>query len=117
MKVTKTWEAKIFVGLRAGYSDKLYDISKLLGVCQGYCNEIGWCVTVTPTTFIYKNGNEEGAIVGIIDYPRFPSNKDELTKRCIELAKMMMKATEQLRVTVVFPDDTVLLEAESEVNG
>ena len=37
----KTWEAKIYVGLRKGYTSKLFDITKLMGVCQGYFNHVG----------------------------------------------------------------------------
>lgn len=110
----KTWEAKIYVGLRKGYTSKLFDITKLMGVCQGYCNHVGWCVTVTPTTFIYKNGNEEGVIVGIIQYPNNPTDKGILMNQTLELAEMLMVASEQLRVTVVTPEITVMLEAPVE---
>ena len=123
MNDLKTWEAKIYVGLRKGYTEKVFDITKLMGVCQGYCNDIGWCVTVTPTTFIYKNGNEEGIIVGIINYPRFPLYLDELHKRTAILAKLLMEASEQFRVTIVYPKATIVVEAstsptiEEENNG
>jgi SAM-dependent methyltransferase len=36
------------------------------------------CVTVTPTNFIYCGGQEDGVIIGIRNYPRFPKTEDEI---------------------------------------
>ena len=35
---------------------------------QKYCDEVGLCVTVTDTWFIYKDGNEPGLIIGFISF-------------------------------------------------
>lgn len=41
---------------------------------QDYVDDVGLCVTVTPTEFVYTGGCEPGIVVGLVNYPRFPSN-------------------------------------------
>lgn len=108
-----TWQAQIFCGLRVGYTEEILSIEKVYRTCQEYVDEDGWCVTITPTKFIYKNGYEPGAIIGIIDYPRFPSHHQNLKNRTVELAKRLLVKLEQLRISIVFPDETIMLEKEN----
>ncbi len=54
------------------------DIAAATDYARQYCNEKGLCVTMTPTSYIYTNGQEAGFIVGLINYPRFPSTSEEL---------------------------------------
>jgi len=110
MMRTSTWEAKIYCGLQAGYSGRLLSIERIKKVCQEYCDDIGWCVTVTPTTFIYKEGNESGAVIGIINYPRFALSENTLKERTFTLAELLLTELEQLRISIVLPDETVMLE-------
>ena len=58
-KTTETLTAKIYLRLKEGYSDKIHDLEEVKDFLQEYCNTVGLCVTVTPTTFIYKDGREE----------------------------------------------------------
>ena len=123
MKSLKTFTATIYVGLKDTDKDNeskerdesynsLYDINDLKDVCQKYCDKVGFCVSFTPTKFIYTNGNEPGVIVGIIQYPRFPKPESEIKEKCIELAKLLMKQANQYKVSIVFTDETVMLERE-----
>ena len=113
-KVVPTWQAQLFLGLRAGYSDVIFSVDEVYRICQEYVDRIGWCVTVTPTKFIYKGGHEPGVIIGVIDYPRFPNNHNILRERIIELAKSLLAELGQFRVSIVFPDETIMLEKEDE---
>jgi len=113
-KTVPTWQAQIFCGLRIGYTEEILSIEKIYRTCQKYVDEIGWCVTVTPTKFIYKGGHEPGAIIGIISYPGFPSPHSELKNRVIELANRLLVELKQFRVSVVFPGITFMLEKENE---
>ena len=106
---TKTYWAKIHVGLRPGYKSPPLSIDIVHTVCQGFVNKIGWCVTVTPTEYIYKDGSEPGAVVGIINYPRFPLPKRKIRKQTLELAGLLLTICRQNRVSVVFPNKTVML--------
>ena len=118
MKTVPTFTATIYVGLK--YTDNrttddfnlIYDHELLRSVCQKYCDETGFCVTYTETDYIYTKGKEPGAIVGIINYPRFPSDAKTLRERAITLAKLLQKASNQYKVTIVMPNETVMIERE-----
>ena len=112
MKKVTTYTAQIYVGLRVGYGGEIHSIELVEWLCQDYVNEIGWCVTVTPTSFYYKNGEEPGAIIGAINYPRFPITKTDFKKRVMKLAGTLLIELKQLRVSIVFPDETVMLEKD-----
>ena len=70
------------------------------------CYREGLCVTVTPTTFIYTAGEEEGVVIGFQNYPRFPSEPRKILQRAKELAVEVMKATCQRTSLIVAPDST-----------
>ena len=114
MKEIETWTASIHIGLRKGYGGQIGTAYAVQDICQEFCDSYKWCVTVTPTLFVYESGklrgNEPGAIVGIMQYPRFPLDIKELKTRTLALARILMKATNQYRVSIVFLDKTVMLE-------
>ena len=112
MKKVTTFTANIFVGLREGYDGDCRSIDEVRCLCQDYVNEIGWCVTITPMEFIYKDGSEPGVNIGIINYPRFPSTRGQINERTLNLAKKLLIEFKQHRVSIVFSDETVMLESE-----
>lgn len=67
--------------------------------CQRWCKK-GLCVTVTPTTYVYKYGAESGVVVGLINYPRFPSTQAELEEEARALALFLMDELSQGSCTV-----------------
>jgi hypothetical protein len=71
---------------------------------------VGLCVTVTDTLFVYVHGSEPGLIVGLINYPRFPDTPEGIEGKALALAESLMRVCRQIRVSVVFPDKTVMLE-------
>jgi hypothetical protein len=73
-------------------------------------------LTVTPTNFVYKNGQEPGVIVGLIDYPRFPSNSDEIRKRAIEIGELLLHRFSQMRLSIVCPDITMTIFNDKDFN-
>lgn len=87
----------------------LHSVSEVERVCQEYCDEKGFCVSVTPTKYIYTRGNEPGVIVGVISYPRFPSDNGELRRRALELAEKLRTACGQYKVSVMMPSEVVML--------
>ncbi len=112
MKTEKSWWANIYVGTYCKDTQEQFSIERLRWIAQDYCNEIGFCVTFTPTEFIYTNGSEPGAIVGCIQYPRFPMADTVNKDRAIALAKRLMESTKQCRVSIVMPDEVVMLSKE-----
>ena len=109
MTVVDTYTATIYVGTSETGLWSKEPIRKAKSICQKYCDTVGLCVTVKQVTFIYSNGTEEGVEVGLINYPRFPSNKQTLQMHAVTLAKLLKKELEQKRVSVVFPDNTYMI--------
>jgi len=111
----KTFYANIWLGLRNGYDGEVSDLQAVKNICQDYV-EKGLCVTVTKTDFIYTGGNEPGVVIGLINYPRFPTEDRLVVEDACRLADILMKALEQFRCTVVTPETTILLENEDKIN-
>jgi len=110
MKSVETITAKIYLGLKEGYTGIIHTLSELKDFLQEEINKGGLCVTVTPTTFIYTNGREDGAIIGFINYPRFPKTKEELEKTSERIALLCKEKYKQKRVSIEYQDRTVMLE-------
>lgn len=83
------------------------DYAKALELCRAYCDETGFCVTVTPTAYVYTGGQEAGVIVGLINYPRFPSEPHAIWHRADELGKRLRVGLGQESYTIQAPDKTV----------
>lgn len=122
-KSLPTFEAKIYVGLRKRYTETLCKPIQVWNICQ-YAVAKGWCLTYTPTEFIYTPtyttgsnccaGSEPGYIIGAINYPRFPVEVALLKERVLDLARMLLVELDQTRISVVFTDETVMLEQNEE---
>jgi hypothetical protein len=82
------------------------DIAQAKQIIRGFCWARGWCVTVTPTAYIYSGGEESGFIVGIENYPRFPSTLDELTGKAKELAERLAVLLFQKSYMICTPKTT-----------
>ena len=110
----ETYWARIFVGFRPGYEPR-YDIGKARERAEEIIRAVvnkGLCVTITPTEFRYKDGYESGIIVGLINYPRFPSAPEEIRAKALSLAESLREELQQIRVSVMFPDETIMIGGE-----
>ena len=116
MKVTDNHEATIWLGLREGYTETYHGSQEVAETIQKWCTEKKQCVTMTPTSYIYVDGQEPGLIIGFINYARFPYSKAEIRNRAIELGELLMKRCKQYRISVTFyptnPGRSMLLENE-----
>jgi hypothetical protein len=106
MKIEKTFTATIYVGRKVRYDGRVHRLDAIRKALSAYVNEVGLCVTLTETEFIYSNGGEMGVAVGLINYPRFPSEPVKVRAHALKIAEMLMKVCEQMKVTIVFPDAT-----------
>ena len=109
-KSLETITAKIYLGLREGYTEKVHTLDEVKDFLQQYVNKVGLCVTVTPTTFVYKDGREDGAVIGLINYPRFPTTREKLKQTAEEIAGLCKTKYNQNRVSIEYQDETVMLE-------
>ena len=94
------------------YWVKLYlsgPIDQAKQVLRDECFREGLCVTIEPTTFIYTGGEESGYVVGLINYPRFPTDKTKIWDRAFKMAQFLMRSTYQHSALVQDPNRTVWL--------
>lgn len=75
-------------------------------VCREFCFEQGLCVTVEQVAYVYTGGEEAGVRVGLINYPRFPTEKSLLRNTAMALAVRLMEALCQHSYSIVGPDET-----------
>lgn len=97
MKTATTYQVTIYI---AG------DVATIRQVAREFCYERGDCVTITPTSFIYTGGEEEGAAIGLVNYPRFPSSTFQLWSRAEELAQLLLPRCNQRSCSLVGTDET-----------
>jgi hypothetical protein len=76
------------------------DIAQAEQVCREYCFKAGLCVTVTPTQYIYTGGQEAGFAVGLINYPRFPTDASALQIHAEHLGLQLMERLCQHSFTI-----------------
>ena len=108
MKTVPSFNIQIWLGLREGYTDKVHTIDEVYDECKKIC-AIGNCVTVTPTRFIYKDGWEDGVVIGLINYPRFPKEKQRLIYDSWGIANRLQEKFNQIRVSITTPEKTYTL--------
>lgn len=104
-KTAPTWNVTIHM---AG------DITLAGQVIQRYAADHGMCVTLTPQSFIYTAGREEGFAVGFINYPRFPAEFEEITDRARALAAKLMVELGQHSYSIVTPKETIWISRRPE---
>lgn len=114
--MSPTYNATIYCGFKPGYEDIDIDsrwierqMVRAEAICQDYCNEVSFGVTVEPVKFFYKNGWEHGVKVGLINYPRFEPGKEAIREHALQIGKMLKEIFEQHRVSIVFSDVTVMI--------
>lgn len=75
-------------------------------IVRASCLEKGLCVTVDPTNYIYTGGEETGYVVGLINYPRFPAQQQEIEKRATKLLHDLLAGTYQQSALLMMPQYT-----------
>lgn len=107
--IQKTYKADIYVGLKEGYDGYVADMDDVLAFVKKICNGFKIGVTLTTTRFVYVDGDEPGIIVGLINYPRFPSTPEEIKDKALRIASVLAEKYKQERVSIVCTDETIML--------
>ncbi len=110
MKTKKGFNVQVWCGLKERDTNIVHTLEEAKAICQNFVDDVGECVSVTPTEFIYTNGNENGFVVGFIQYPRFPRKKKEIKSRAIQLAALLMLKLNQYKVTITTQHKSYMLE-------
>lgn len=82
------------------------DLETAKATCRRFCDMIGLCVTVSPTTYIYTGGQEDGVRVGLINYPKYPAEPEHIRSKAFQLAWVLRGSLGQQSFSVVTPDET-----------
>ncbi len=90
-KIGSSFYADIYI------SGKPWDVRK---ICTEYVKR-GACLSLFPCDFIHTDGDEDGFMIRLINYPRFPEKSDDIERSAIELAKELIEACKQLSASVV----------------
>jgi len=83
-------------------------------IIRAECLRGGLCVTVEPTTFIYKGGEEAGYVVGMVNYPKYPESQSEIIGRARGLMMKLLEGTFQHAAMLMTPDITEWVDKEGE---
>lgn len=98
IKKAKAFPVTIYIGGR---------YNKAVKILQEYCDTVGYCVTIKTTNYIYKGGQEYGIEVGLINYPRFPSDPATIINKAIDIAEKLRVGLDQESFSIQTPDDTI----------
>lgn len=82
-------------------------------ICRQFVLE-GLCVTVEPVEFIYTGGQERGVRIGLINYPRFPSEPASILATAERLANALIDGMHQHSASIVASDQTIWLSRREE---
>lgn len=106
----KTYTAEIYVGRRKGYEGSVRPHADVVKICRDYCDEVQLGLSIEEVHFTYVGGEEPGSVVRLINYPRFIASPEKIREKAFVLARILLESLEQYRLTVVMPDETVMLE-------
>jgi hypothetical protein len=81
-----------------------YDDAKR--ACREFCATEGACFAVSPACYVYTGGCEDGVVVTLINYPRFPSDHDALALKITRLADHLCARLFQQSYTIEGPHGT-----------
>ena len=115
VQIVESYNVQIWAGLRDINGMSSYEIDDVYNIVQKHVDVLGECVSITPTKFIYTNGSEDGVVVGFINYPRFPKEKEEILDRAWKLAEKLLISLSQCRVTITTPNKTFMLTNENKI--
>ena len=102
-KPAPTYWARIYIAGSLGHIKQ---------VCREYC-EVGACVNVHSADYIYTRGEQSGAVIEFINYPRFPATEDEIDAKAEALALRIAEGCYQQTYTIMTPSHTVYFDRGS----
>lgn len=116
MRHEPCFEARIYIGSKVGYTGEDYSVDDVRAAIGQYQQTLGpqkaTPVRITPTQFVWEDYNEPGWEIAAINYPRAPKSKAVISSFALGLAGHLLEHFRQDRISVVFPDEIVMLEAD-----
>jgi hypothetical protein len=109
MQYEESFFAIIYIGSKERYEGKAHTKKEIEDILKEYCNNNSLCVSLKEIEFIYKDGYEFGFEITLINYPRFPSSKEEITNKAISIAEILKNKLNQYRVSIMCQDKTYII--------
>jgi len=81
-------------------------------VCSDYVTEVGLCVNVKRTNFIYTYGEQSGAEIQLIAYPKFSPTREESWDKATKLSERLLDECSQKSLTIIDEHKSVYIERE-----
>jgi len=110
------YEARIYLGSRRKYNGPAFSYAELRAFIGAHQSEQGLSkanpVRITPTAYVWADYDEPGWEIAVINYPRQPKAHCELASFALDLATALLNNFEQNRISIVFPEEIVMLEAD-----
>lgn len=109
------FEARLYIGSRAGYNGPTFDEEELVtevGKYQSLHKDMTGPVRITKTQYIFDDYRENGWEITAIVYPRFPQPESIVRMFMLSLGGYLLERFKQNRISIAFPDEIVMLEAD-----
>lgn len=90
------------------------NVSLVEEICQKYCDDVGLCVTVDMTLYVYTGAKEFGLKIGLINYARFPDTPQAIWAKAEELAEQLRLGLRQRSYTIQDSVKSVFYSAEGQ---
>ena len=104
-KIEPAYEVKIYASGPIGEAEQ---------IIRQYVLENPLCVTIAPTKHIYTGGEEEGYVVGLINYPRFPQPPEWTWGIGYALAQKLLEGTHQHSILIMDSKKTLWISQRDE---
>ena len=108
IKTNNTYWVKIYIS---------GDINASKQIIQKYALNNGICVTINPTIFVYTGGRENGVVVQLINYPRFPESDTVIWKKAEKIAKLLLDGTYQYSALIMDSEKTTWITKRNHENN
>jgi len=99
-KTCKSFDVKIYI---AGPIEVAKQILRREALVEGLC------VTIEPTLYLYSGGEEQGYVVGFINYPSLPMEQESILSRAKTIANKLLEETYQQSYTIVTPQESIFI--------
>jgi hypothetical protein len=83
------------------------DPNEAADCCRAYCDEVGYCVTVSQALYVFRGGEEEGVVIGLINYGRFPAEPEAIFQHAYRLGERLCAELKQESYTIQATDKTL----------
>lgn len=121
-KSIPTFRATINIGLQVGYTSQKLSKADIIDYIQSYQRQlihkskIYLSASVTDCDIVLDEQIEPHLKLEFINYPRFPLSINVLKSKVTELAGNLMSYFHQNRIAIVFSDETLMLEGDSNID-